>query len=62
MMPRLAALLRTDLRYFIQRVFAFVFPGTEYLHGWHVDAIVFQLMPSTPAIVVGSSSTSRRGR
>ncbi|WP_369722551.1 phage terminase large subunit [Bradyrhizobium sp. LLZ17] len=44
MMPRLAALLRTDLRYFIQRVFATVFPGTEYLHGWHIDAIVFQLM------------------
>ncbi|MBP0113868.1 phage terminase large subunit [Bradyrhizobium vignae] len=44
MMPVLAALLRTDLRYFIQRVFATVFPGSEFLPNWHIDAIAYQLM------------------
>lgn len=44
MMTVVAALLRTDLRYFVQRVFATVFPGSEYLSNWHIEAIVYQLM------------------
>ena len=40
----LAALLRTDLRYFVQKVFNTVLPGTAYLPNWHIDAIVYQLM------------------
>jgi predicted phage terminase large subunit-like protein len=36
--------LRTELRFFIQKVFATVSPGETYLHNWHVDAIVCQLM------------------
>ena len=38
----LAALLRRDLRYFIHKVFCTVFPGSDYLPNWHIDAIVFQ--------------------
>lgn len=44
MRPVVAALLRTELRYFIQRAFATVFPGSEYLPNWHIDAIAHQLM------------------
>jgi hypothetical protein len=44
MVPVLAALLRTDLRYFIQKVFATLCPGERYVHNWHVDAIVYRLM------------------
>jgi predicted phage terminase large subunit-like protein len=44
MMPAVAALLRTKLRYFVQKVFYTVFPGSAYLHNWHIDAIVYQLM------------------
>src|SRR3974390_3839349 len=40
----LKALLRTDLLFFIRKVFATVSPGETYLHNWHVDAIVHQLM------------------
>ena len=40
----LKAILRTDLRFFIRKVFATVSPGEPYLHNWHVDAIVHQLM------------------
>lgn len=40
----LAALLRTDLRYFIQKVFNTILPGTAYIPNWHIDAIVYQLM------------------
>ena len=40
----LGALLRTDLRFFIQKVFATVSPGDIYMHNWHIDAIVHQLM------------------
>ncbi|WLA79956.1 phage terminase large subunit [Bradyrhizobium elkanii] len=43
-MTILAALLRTELRYFIQKAFYTVFPGSEYLSNWHIDAIVYQLM------------------
>ena len=39
----LRALLRSDLRFFIQKVFATVSPGETYLHNWHVNAIVHQL-------------------
>jgi hypothetical protein len=39
-----AALLRTDLRYFIQKVFNTILPGTAYLANWHIEAIVYQLM------------------
>ncbi|MCK1711250.1 MULTISPECIES: phage terminase large subunit [unclassified Bradyrhizobium] len=44
MMPLVAALLRTDLRFFVQRAFSTVFPGSEYLSNWHIDAIAHQLM------------------
>jgi predicted phage terminase large subunit-like protein len=44
MQPVLAALLRTDLRYFIRKVFATVCPGEPYLHNWHIEAIVHRLM------------------
>jgi hypothetical protein len=40
----LTALLRTDLRYFVQKVFNTILPGTAYLANWHIDAIVYQLM------------------
>jgi predicted phage terminase large subunit-like protein len=40
----LAALLRTDLRYFVRKCFETVLPGTPYLPNWHIDAIVYQLM------------------
>ena len=43
MMPVVAALLRTDLRYFIHRAFSTVFPGSEYFSNWHIEAIVYQL-------------------
>jgi len=44
MEPALAALLRKDLRYFIQKVFGTVSPGERYMHNWHIDAIVYRLM------------------
>jgi predicted phage terminase large subunit-like protein len=40
----LQAVLRTELSFFIRKVFATVSPGEAYLHNWHVDAIVYQLM------------------
>ena len=40
----LPALLRVNLRFFIQKVFATVSPGDIYLHNWHIDAIAHQLM------------------
>src|SRR4030088_1590018 len=40
----LRALLRTELRFFIQKVFTTVSPGETYLHNWHVEAITYQLM------------------
>src|SRR6202030_2655906 len=40
----LQALLRTELRFFIRKVFTSVSPGETYLHNWHVDAIAHQLM------------------
>jgi predicted phage terminase large subunit-like protein len=44
MRPVLVALLRSDLRYFIRKVFATLCPGERYLGNWHVDAIVNRLM------------------
>jgi predicted phage terminase large subunit-like protein len=44
MKPVLAALLRTDLRYFIRKVFATVSPGERYMDNWHIDAVVHRLM------------------
>ena len=38
-----AALLRSDLRFFVRKVFQTILPGTVYLPNWHVDAIVYQL-------------------
>src|SRR6266508_3383382 len=40
----LAALLRSDLRFFVWKSFQTILPGTPYLPNWHVDAIVHQLM------------------
>jgi hypothetical protein len=40
----LAALLRSDLRFFVWKSFQTILPGTAYLPNWHVDAIVHQLI------------------
>jgi hypothetical protein len=40
----LAALLRSDLRFFVWKSFQTILPGTPYLLNWHVDAIVHHLM------------------
>jgi predicted phage terminase large subunit-like protein len=40
----LSAVLRTDFRYFVRKVFNTVLPGATYLSNWHIDAIVYQLM------------------
>jgi predicted phage terminase large subunit-like protein len=40
----LAALLRSDLRFFVWKSFQTILPGTTYLPNWHIDAIVYQLM------------------
>ena len=40
----LAALLRSDLRFFVWKSFQMILPGTRYLPNWHIDAIVHQLM------------------
>ena len=40
----LAALLRSDLRFFLWKSFQTILPGTAYLPNWHVDAIVHHLM------------------
>ena len=40
----MAALLRSDLRYFVRKCFQTILPGTAYLPNWHIDAIVHQLM------------------
>ena len=39
----LQAVLRSELRFFIRKVFATVCPGQPYLPNWHVDAIAYQL-------------------
>jgi hypothetical protein len=40
----LEAVLRTDLRFFIRKVFATVCPGEPYLHNWHIEAIAYYLL------------------
>ena len=40
----IAAGLRINLRYFIQKVFQTVSPVEPYLHNWHIDAVVHALM------------------
>jgi predicted phage terminase large subunit-like protein len=40
----LAALFRSDLRFFIRKAFHTILPGTPYLPNWHVHAIVHQLI------------------
>jgi predicted phage terminase large subunit-like protein len=40
----LAALLRSDLHFFVRKSFQTILPGTTYLPNWHIDAIVYQLM------------------
>jgi hypothetical protein len=40
----LAAILRTDLRFFVRKCFHTILPGTPYLPNWHIDAIAHQLM------------------
>ena len=40
----LAALLRSDLRFFVWKCFQTILPGTPYLPNWHIDAIVHQLL------------------
>ena len=40
----LSAALRQDFGTFIAKVFQTVSPGDRYLHNWHIDAIVHELM------------------
>jgi predicted phage terminase large subunit-like protein len=40
----LAALLRSDLRYFVWKCCETISAGTPYQRNWHIDAIVHQLM------------------
>jgi hypothetical protein len=40
----LAALLRSNLRFFIWQSFQTILLGTPYLPNWHIDAIAHQLM------------------
>ena len=42
--PVFAALLRSELRFFVWKSFHTILPGTTYLPNWHIDAIVYQLM------------------
>lgn len=60
----LAALLRTDLRFFVWKCVQTIAPGTPYLRNWHVDATAHQLMRIVymPATSIASSSTNHRGR
>jgi predicted phage terminase large subunit-like protein len=39
----IAALLRTDLRFFVWKCCGSVSPGTPYQRNWHIDAIAYQL-------------------
>jgi predicted phage terminase large subunit-like protein len=40
----LAALLRSDPRFFVRKAFHTILPGTPYLPNWHIEAIVHELM------------------
>src|SRR5712692_12119733 len=37
-------ILRQDLAAFIVKVFQTLFPEKEYLHNWHIDAVVHELV------------------
>jgi predicted phage terminase large subunit-like protein len=39
----LQALLRSEFRAFLEKVFNTLTPGQRYLHGWHIDAIAWRL-------------------
>ena len=36
--------MRQDLGTFIAKVFSTVSPGDDYLHNWHIDAVIHALM------------------
>jgi len=40
----LAALLRTDLRYFVWKCFQTILPRGRYDRNWHIDAMIYQLL------------------
>lgn len=40
----LKAMLRQDLGIFTAKVFQTVSPGDRYLHNWHIDAIIYELL------------------
>jgi hypothetical protein len=39
----LQALLRTDFRAFLEKVFTTLTPGQKYVGSWHIDAIAWHL-------------------
>jgi len=39
-----AALLRTDLRYFVWKCFKTIVPSKPYSRNWHIDAMVYKLL------------------
>lgn len=41
------ALLRTDFLLFLRKVVETIDPGVTYLHNWHIDAIVYEVMELT---------------
>ncbi len=49
------AVLRQDLLVFVEKVFLTLNPGQEYLHNWHIEAIVHLLCEVTRA--TGSNMT-----
>lgn len=38
-----AAILRTDLTAFVEKVFHTIAPGDDYIHNWHIEAITHEL-------------------
>jgi predicted phage terminase large subunit-like protein len=57
-----AALLRSDLRFFVWKSFQTILPGTHYRPNWHIDAIVHQLMRvqagETPRLLINQPPRS----
>jgi hypothetical protein len=39
----LQALLRNDLRVFVEKVFMTLTPGQTFIRSWHLEAIAYQL-------------------
>jgi len=35
--------MKTELRFFIQKVFSSIAPGDTYLDNWHIQAIAYHL-------------------